>query len=176
MAYDFRKVKVLVVECSPPMFELLKNVLGVFTVPVKNIHSSYNAEDAFHKFCSVNHDLLIVDWLQNPDHGINLARMIRTDKKSPNHFVPIIMTAGSGHEKKVIRARDAGVSEYLVKPFSAGSLADRITRVIEKPRQFVVCETYTGPDRRVSSEGYTGPERRESVQAASVVSKDAKAV
>lgn len=144
------------------MLELLKGVLGVFTIPPKNIFACTTSADGWHKFCTVQPDLVIVDWMQNPDHGIHLTHQIRTDKGSPNHFVPIIMTAGSGHQNKVVRARDAGVSEYLVKPFSAGALADRITRVIEKPRQFVVSDTYTGPDRRVGlSDKYTGPERRE---------------
>src|SRR4051812_1383614 len=124
MAYNFKKVKVLVVECSPAMFQLIKDVLGVFTVPAANISSAYTTEEAFQSFQKINHDLLILDWLQNADQGVSLTHRIRTEKTSPNHFVPIIMTAGSSHEKKVVKARDVGVSEYLVKPFSAGSLAE----------------------------------------------------
>jgi DNA-binding response OmpR family regulator len=161
MAYNFKDVKVLVVESSVPMFQLVKGVLNLLTVPERNIFASYTVEDAFAAFCKMNHDLIIVDWLQNPDRGIQLTKIMRTDKTTPNPFVPIIMTAGSGHLSRVIRARDAGISEYLVKPFSAKSLAERIVRVIEKQRQFVVCDTYVGPDRRVRSEGYEGPERRE---------------
>lgn len=161
MAYDFKEVKVLVVESSVPMFKLVKGVLNLFSVPEKNIYDSYTVEDAFRSFKEMNHDLIIADWLENPDRGIELTKKIRTDKTTPNAFVPIIMTAGSGHLARVLRARDAGISEYLVKPFSAKSLAERITRVIEKPRVFVVCDTYTGPDRRTKSEGYEGPERRE---------------
>ena len=161
MAYNFKDVKVLVVESSVPMFQLVKGVLNLLTVPEKNIYASYTVEDAFSAFCTMNHDLIIVDWLQNPDRGIQLTKIMRTDKGTPNPFVPIIMTAGSGHLSRVIRARDAGISEYLVKPFSAKSLAERIVRVIEKQRQFVVCDSYVGPDRRVRSEGYEGPERRE---------------
>ncbi len=160
MAYNFKDVKVLVVESSIPMFQLVKGVLHLLTVPEKNIFASYTVEEAFNSFCQTNHDLILVDWLQNPDRGIHLTKAIRREKTSINAFVPIIMTAGSGHLARVIKARDAGVSEYLVKPFSAKSLSDRIVRVIEKQREFVVCETYVGPDRRLKSEGYNGPERR----------------
>ena len=160
MAYNFKQVKVLVVESSVPMFKLVKGVLNMFGVPEANIYASYTVEEAFSVFCTQKHDLIIADWLQNPDRGIALTKMIRTHQNTPNAYVPIIMTAGSGHLQRVLRARDAGISEYLVKPFSAKSLADRISRVIEKPRMFVECETYTGPDRRSRSEGYTGPERR----------------
>jgi DNA-binding response OmpR family regulator len=161
MAYNFKDVKVLVVESSVPMFQLVKGVLNLLTVPEKNIYASYTVEEAFEHFCKLNHDLIIVDWLQNPDRGIQLTKMLRREKNTPNPFVPIIMTAGSGHYSRVIRARDAGISEYLVKPFSAKSLAERIVRVIEKQRQFVVCDTYVGPDRRVRDEPFEGPDRRE---------------
>jgi DNA-binding response OmpR family regulator len=70
------------------------------------------------------------------------------------------MTAGSGHFNRVIKARDSGISEYLVKPFSADSLSVRIMRVIEKPRPFVVSDAYKGPDRRVRDIPYEGEDRR----------------
>jgi two-component system, chemotaxis family, chemotaxis protein CheY len=164
MAYNFKDVKVLVVESSTPMFKLVKNVLGFFTVRDKNIFAAYSVEEAFEVFCRERPDLIIVDWLQNPDRGIYLTKMIRMNKTSPNPYVPIIMTAGSGHLNRVLKARDAGISEYLVKPFSARSLAERIERVVEKPRMFVVSENYVGPDRRTNKidDEYQGPERRQS--------------
>jgi len=160
MAYDFKRVKVLVVESSVPMYKLVKSVLNTFGVSESSIYAAYDVQEGFDKFCNVKPDLVIVDWLQNPDRGIELTKTIRRKKNSPNTFVPIIMTAGSGHLQRVLKARDAGISEYLVKPFSAKSLAERISRVIEKPKPFASCETYVGPDRRVRSDGYTGPERR----------------
>lgn len=161
MAYNFKQVKVLVVESSVPMFKLVKGVLNMFGVSESNVFAAYTPEEAFEAFRKHRHDLVIADWLQNPDRGIHLSKMLRTHKETPNAYVPIIMTAGSGHLSRVLRARDAGISEYLVKPFSAKSLADRISRVIEKPRVFVLCPNYTGPDRRVrADEGYKGPDRR----------------
>ena len=161
MPYNFKQVKVLVVESSVPMYKLVKGVLNMFGVPESNIFAAYTPEEAFQSFRANRHDLVIADWLQNPDRGIHLSQMLRTHKDTPNAYVPMIMTAGSGHLARVLRARDAGISEYLVKPFSAQSLADRISRVIEKPRVFVVCASYTGPDRRVrADETYKGPERR----------------
>ena len=160
MAYDFKRVKVLVVESSVPMFKLVKSVLNTFGVPDASIYSAFTVEEGFDNFCRIKQDLIIVDWLQNPDRGIELTKTIRRKKSSPNIYVPIIMTAGSGHLQRVLKARDAGISEYLVKPFSAKSLAERVSRVIEKPKAFAQCETFVGPDRRVRSDGYTGPERR----------------
>jgi len=160
MAYNFTKVDVLVVESTPEMFKLFKTVLAMLDVPSQNIDSAYSAEEGFEKFCKKNHDIVITDWLDNPDKGIELLKTIRTHKKSPNAFVPVIMTAGSSHFSRVIRSRDAGVSEYLVKPFAAESLAIRITRVIENPRDFVVSDAYTGPERRIRDVEYDGDDRR----------------
>ncbi|GJL84973.1 MAG: hypothetical protein DHS20C02_07480 [Micavibrio sp.] len=160
MSYDFKNVNVLVVESSTAMYQLIKNVLNMLTVPERNIQAAYDIEGAFAKFCQTKHDIVMSDWLENPDHGIQLTRMIRTNKNSPNIYVPIIMTAGSGHYTRVVRARDAGISEYLVKPFAADALAKRIVRVIESPRLFVASDAYTGPDRRTREMEYEGPERR----------------
>jgi two-component system, chemotaxis family, chemotaxis protein CheY len=162
LAYNFKNVRVLIVESSPELYKLFRAVLNIFTVPERNVESAYSMEEGFEKFTAGNHDLVIVDWLQTPDRGIELVRQIRMSGRSPNPFVPIIMTAGSGHENRVKRARDAGVSEYLVKPFTANTLARKIERIVENPRQFVVSDAYVGPDRRAPrAGGYTGPERRQ---------------
>ena len=161
MAYDFKNIKVLVVESSPHVLALLEDVLTIFTIPRKNISSANTMEDGFKKFCAENHDLVIVDWIEDPNSGIQLTHQIRAEKLSPNHFVPVLMTAGSGHENKVIKARDMGVSGYLVKPFLAKELAQKIETIIEKPRPFIVHSTFIGPDRRVNKKPYANSERRQ---------------
>lgn len=160
MGYNFRNVKILIVESSTEMYKLFRDVLIMLDVPESNITAAYTKEQAYDKFRLLKHDLIITDWLQNPDHGIQLTERIRRSESSPNKFVPIIMTAGSGHYSRVVRSRDAGISEYLVKPFAANALTTRITRVIENPRKFVVHEAYTGPDRRVREREFDGDEKR----------------
>lgn len=160
MAYNFSFVNVLVVESTSEMYRLFKSVLNMLSVPERNIHSAYSADEAFSKFKTEKHDIIITDWLDNPDSGIQLIKKIRMDSKSPNKFVPVIMTAGSGHLSRVLRSRDAGVSEYLMKPFAANALATRITRVIEAKRPFVVSAIYTGPDRRVREIEFEGSNKR----------------
>ncbi len=161
MSYDFKNVNVLVVECSPSMFQLIKSVLNMLTVPPENIDDAYEPEEAFLKFRAVKHDIIITDWLENPDNGIKLTDMIRTRQDSPNNAVPIIMTAGTGHWVRVLTARDIGVSDYVVKPFSAKIMANRLTNIIEDQRNFVISENFNGPDRRNRKhKDYDGPERR----------------
>jgi len=160
MSYDFSRVNVLIVESTKEMFKLFRDVLTVLEVPEKNIEAAYSCEEGYHKFQRTNHDLIITDWLECPDKGVELALKVRKSENSPNRYVPIIMTAGSSHQSRVIKSRDAGVSDYLVKPFTAGDLATRISRAIEKPRPFVLTSSYCGPDRRVRNVPFPGEDRR----------------
>jgi two-component system chemotaxis response regulator CheY len=68
---------------------------------------------------------------------------------------------GFSEKNRVIEARDAGVTEFLVKPFNTRDLYSRMLQIIEKPRQFVRADQYFGPDRRRSSKQYIGPYKRE---------------
>jgi len=160
MAYDFKGIKILIVEGSAAMFILTKDVLRTFGVKEYNIFGAYSVDEGFESFCKENQDFLIIDWMKQLDNGVNLVHKIRNNSLSPNRYVPIIMTAGSSDEKKVLTSRNAGISEYLVKPFSASSLANRVARVIENPKQFVVSETYVGPDRRSKEEPFAKEEDR----------------
>ena len=58
-------------------------------------------------------------------------------------------------------ARDAGVTEFLAKPITAHNLFARIAEIVERPRAFVRCDNYFGPDRRRhQNDDYPGPWRR----------------
>jgi DNA-binding response OmpR family regulator len=71
------------------------------------------------------------------------------------------MTGFSARER-VIAARDTGVTEFLVKPFTANDLYKRIDHVIMKPRQFVKSPDFFGPDRRRKFlDGQNIPKRRQ---------------
>ena len=94
-------------------------------------------------------------------NGLELIKTIRTDPESPNRFVPIIVVTGYAAPKRVMEARDAGMTEFVVKPFTAEHIIKRITHVINYPRDFVETKTYIGPNRRRhSDDDYFGPERR----------------
>jgi DNA-binding response OmpR family regulator len=71
------------------------------------------------------------------------------------------MITGHTEKSRVEAARDAGVTEFLAKPVTAHNLFSRIAEIVERPRPFVRCEGYFGPDRRRRQiEDYTGPWRR----------------
>ncbi|HEX9792230.1 MAG TPA: response regulator [Kiloniellales bacterium] len=104
-------------------------------------------------------DLIISDFVMPGVDGNLFLRWIRTGNGVPDRFVPFIMVSGAADKNVVEQARDAGVTEFLAKPFSAQSMADRILHVINNPRQFVLAQGYFGPDRR-RAEGACEVERR----------------
>jgi two-component system chemotaxis response regulator CheY len=80
--------------------------------------------------------------------GINenmLLRWIRRSQQSPDPFVPVEMISGMFDHKCLAMARDAGVNEFVAKPFSPDIVFKRIQKRIESPRQFVFTPTYLGP-------------------------------
>lgn len=161
MAYQFKNIKVLIVEDNVPMLDLTKALLETFGI--ENVDCARDGEAGFKKFIDKNHDLVIADWMMKPMDGISLTRRIRNDPLSPNQFVPVILVTGFSEKRRVIQARDSGVTEFLVKPFNARDLYRRITQIIERPRQFVRSEDFFGPDRRrVRQDDYKGPQRRDS--------------
>ena len=71
------------------------------------------------------------------------------------------MITGHTERHRVEAARDAGVTEFLAKPITAAHLFSRIAEIVERPRAFVRCESYFGPDRRRRQiDDYAGPWRR----------------
>jgi two-component system, chemotaxis family, chemotaxis protein CheY len=146
MAYNFSKLKILVVEENQPMTQIICALLKGFGIA--HIDVATTSEIALRKFQQEKHDLLLIDWLIKPDNGIDLTQIIRLDKDSPNPFVPIILMTGFTEKRRVLKARDTGITEFLVKPFNANDLYKRIEHIIEKPRQFVKAPGFFGPDRR----------------------------
>lgn len=158
MAYQFAKLTVLIVESNHAMFDLTKSVLSSFGVG--QIISAYTAESGFREFCQTQPDLVLVDWLIDEPGGLDLTRQIRSSPDSPNPYVPIIMMTGYSQKRRVLMARDSGVSEFVVKPYTAATLYKKIETIIEQPRQFVKSPDFFGPDRRRKSQDFTGEDRR----------------
>ena len=96
----------------------------------------------------MNPDIVIADWQMEPMNGIELTHEIRTNQLSPNRMAPVILVTGYSAITRVAQARDVGVTEFIVKPFSANDLAKRLAYVINKPRDFIDADGYFGPDRR----------------------------
>lgn len=160
MTYSLEKATVLVVEDMVPMAKLTKRILETFGF--EEVYVAYSGEEAFTMFQEHSPDLVITDWVLDEMSGLDLVKEIRRDPLSKNAYVPIILMTGFSHKLRVMEARDIGVSEFLVKPFTAKDLYARIVQAVEKPRQFVDSGEFFGPDRRRkrANSKYDGPSRR----------------
>ncbi len=159
MPYNFSKLTALVVEDSPAMLEVIVNSLKY--LGVGQVFQAKNGESGFQQFVKIRPDIVITDWEMEPVDGLELVRWIRRDSLSPKRTVPVIMMTGYAASPRVALARDMGITEFLVKPFTANELARRIAYVIDNPRDFVETPEFFGPDRRRrKSHDYQGPERR----------------
>ncbi|MCI5060652.1 MAG: response regulator [Alphaproteobacteria bacterium] len=163
MSFRFEKLSILVAEDTVPMRKLMTTVLK--HLGIRNIQIAENGEQAFELFKQDNHDIILTDWVMDPMDGLELAREVRTNTLSPNRMVPVILITGYSAWSRVETARDMGVTEFLVKPFTAQDIARRLAHVITNPRDFIETNEFFGPDRRRRNDpGYTGPLRREADQ------------
>ncbi len=158
MPYQFKNISVLIVDSQPAIVELIKGVLKAFGV--QDILTCTDGKSGLQTFKGRRPDLMIVDWDLDGISGIEFTKLIRHDPEYP--YTPIIFTTALSSGKRVAEARDAGITEFLRKPFTAESLYKRIEAIIEKPRPFVHSDGFTGPDRRRKrDETFKGDEKRE---------------
>jgi two-component system chemotaxis response regulator CheY len=155
----FEYLKALVVEDNNHMRALLRSLLNA--LGVKHVFEASNGSDAFEKMREIKPDIVLTDLSMKPVDGIQFTREIRNGPTSPNPYVPIMMITGHTERARVLAARDAGVTEFLAKPITAQNLFLRVAEIVDRPRPFVRCETYFGPDRRRhKDEDFAGPWRR----------------
>lgn len=161
MKLNLKPVSVALIEDMAPMRAITKGILEY--IGVGRVFTAENGVDGLELIRKNNPDIVLADWMMKPMDGLELTRAIRSDAAMPNRFVPIIMVTGFNALHRVAAARDAGVTEFLIKPFTAQDMARRIAYVINKPRDFIETKTYFGPDRRRQNiPNYNGPKRRKS--------------
>lgn len=155
----FEVLRVLVVEDNQHMRSLLRSLLN--SIGIREVHEAANGAAALDVLREKTCDLVLSDLAMQPMDGIDFTREVRLSPRSANPFLPIIMVTGHTERHKVEAARDAGVTEFIAKPITPQSLFKRIGEIVERPRAFVRCEGYFGPDRRrKAQEDYAGPWRR----------------
>lgn len=102
-------------------------------------------------------------FVEHPSSGVDGYAFTRNIRRSelPCRKAPIIMVTAEATAAAILRARDAGLHEFLRKPYTAGDLRRRLEAVTLKPRDWVEAVQYIGPDRRrFNSADYSGPRKR----------------
>ena len=156
---NLQRLNVLVVDDNKHMLTVVKTLLHA--LGIKNVKVVADAADAFKEMSHFHADIVICDWHMAPLDGLDFVRLIRGAEDSTNRYVPIIMLTGHTEMRRVIEARDAGVTEFLAKPISAKGLYTRLVEVVERPRSFVKSKIFSGPDRRRRQAEFKGEERRD---------------
>ena len=155
----FETLRALIVEDNAHMRSLLRALLN--SIGIKEVAEAANGQTGLALLRERKSDLVLSDLAMKPMDGLEFTRRVRNDEQSPNPFVPIIMISGHTEKYRVEAARDAGVTEFLAKPITAHNLFARISEIVERPRAFVRCDNYFGPDRRRHQpDDYAGPWRR----------------
>jgi CheY-like chemotaxis protein len=156
---SFEHLKALVVDDNSHMRLLLRSLLQA--LGLQHVFEATEGATGFRELRERRPDFVLTDLSMTPVDGIEFTRLVRLGRESPNPYVPIIMVTGHTERQKVEAARDAGVTEFLAKPITAQHILLRVTEIVERPRPFVRCGNYFGPDRRRRrDESFTGPRRR----------------
>ena len=156
---DFNKLRFLVCDDNAHMRRILRTLLHSFGA--REVYEAEDGATALEMYSHYVPDIVICDWSMPIFDGLELAQMIRQPDGAGNPYAPIIMLTGHSEKRRVMVARDAGVTEFLAKPISAKGLYQRILNVVANPRPFNKTNNYFGPDRRRNTNNaYIGVERR----------------
>lgn len=157
----FKSLSVLVADDSAYMRQLLASLLHA--LGVGEVHVASDGEQALAFYIEHEPELVITDAAMKPIDGFTLAERLRGIERGFLGMVPIIMVSGHTDLASIERARDIGISEFLSKPVSPKALYQRLVAAVDRPRPFINCPTYRGPDRRRRNAPYEGVERRNQV-------------
>ena len=125
MAVDVN-MNILVVDDYKTMLRILRNLL--LQLNFVNIDDASDGITALQKLRDGSFGLVISDWNMQPMTGIQLLREVRTDPKLKH--IPFIMVTAESKSENVIAAKEAGVSNYIVKPFNAETLKSKMVSVL----------------------------------------------
>ena len=120
--------KVLVVDDMMSMRNIVKRAL--LEIGYKNIHDALNGEEALEKLKSGGFGLVLLDWNMPVMSGIELLRKMRADPTL--QAIPVLMITAEAKMDNIMEAVQAGVSDYLVKPFSGQALQEKLVKIFQK--------------------------------------------
>ena len=125
MAID-KSMNVLIVDDYKTMLRIIRNLLK--QIDFNNVEEATDGAEALGKLRAGQFGLVISDWNMAPMTGLQLLQEVRADNRLKN--MPFIMITAESKTENVIAAKAAGVSNYIVKPFNAETLKDKIEKVL----------------------------------------------
>ncbi|MBI4698361.1 MAG: chemotaxis response regulator CheY [Nitrospirae bacterium] len=125
--YDY-KMKVLVVDDFSTMRRIVKNLLK--QIGFENIEEAEDGAQAYSKLKGGGFGLVVSDWNMPNMDGLELLKKVRSDAELKD--MPILMVTAEAEKEKVVLAIQAGVNNYVVKPFTGEILKDKLDKVFER--------------------------------------------
>jgi two-component system chemotaxis response regulator CheY len=119
-------MKVLVVDDYATMRRIIRNLLT--QIGFTDVDEAADGASALSKLREAKFGLVISDWNMEPMTGLQLLKEVRADKMLKD--TPFIMVTAESKTENVVAAKQAGVNNYIVKPFNAETLKSKIQSVI----------------------------------------------
>ena len=125
MAVD-KNMPILIVDDYKTMLRIIRNLLK--QLGFNNVDEATDGSSALQKMRDRSYGLVISDWNMEPMSGLELLKEVRADGQLQE--VPFIMVTAESKSENVVAAKQAGVSNYIVKPFNAATLKTKLTTAI----------------------------------------------
>ena len=128
MAVDPTKLKFLVVDDFSTMRRIVRNLLK--ELGYTNVEEAEDGAVALQRLKSGGIDFVISDWNMPNMDGLTLLQSVRSD--AALRALPFLMITAEAKKENIIAAAQAGASGYIVKPFTAGTLSEKLNKIFEK--------------------------------------------
>ena len=123
-----KNMKILVVDDFSTMRRIIKNLLR--DLGFHNTHEADDGSTALPMLKEGDYDFLITDWNMPKVNGIDLLQQMRSD---PNlNSIPVLMVTAEAKRDQIIEAAQAGINGYIVKPFTANVLKEKMDKIFER--------------------------------------------
>nr|MBV6631156.1 chemotaxis response regulator CheY [Oceanococcus sp. HetDA_MAG_MS8] len=117
--------RILVVDDFPTMRRIVRNLLG--ELGYTKISEADDGQTALPMLKTGDFDFLVTDWNMPGMTGIDLLKAVRADEKLAK--LPVLMVTAEASKEQIVEAAQAGVSGYIIKPFTAATLAEKLERI-----------------------------------------------
>ena len=120
-------MKILVVDDMSTMRRIVKNILK--QLGFNNLEEAENGQEALTKLKADTYGFVVSDWNMPVMMGIDMLRAIRADEKLKK--IPVLMVTAEAQKENLMEAVQAGVSNYVVRPFTAETMQDKINKIFK---------------------------------------------
>ncbi len=121
-------MKILIVDDFSTMRRIIKNLLR--DLGYNNTAEADDGNSALPMLQAGNFEFLVTDWNMPGMQGIDLLKAVRADPKLAK--LPVLMVTAESKRDQIIAAAQAGVNGYIVKPFNAVTLKEKIDKIFER--------------------------------------------